>query len=158
MTDAVERTTERTTAGEPIPDLPSAPAIRGRRGGGRAARRAARAAPLPENLRPVRAGLEGGAYAPLDEAGVARIHETALRALEEIGLANAPASGIEALTAAGAVPGEDGRVRIPRAVVEEMLGVAARDLTPARPGSPARPSPRWPARPLRDGRRGGVHL
>ena len=103
--------------------------IGSRRGGGRAARRAARAAPLPESLRPVRAGLEGGAYAPLSEAGIARIHETALRALEEIGLADAPPSGVEALTSVGAALGEDGRVRIPRRVVEKMLAVAARDVT-----------------------------
>ena len=103
--------------------------IGSRRGGGRAARRAARAAPLPESLRPVRAGLEGGAYAPLTEAEVARVHETALRALEEIGLADAPPSGVEALTSVGAALGEDGRVRIARRVVEEMLAVAARDVT-----------------------------
>ena len=128
---ADERTTGRdpgreaaAVAGEAAPA-----AIRGRRGGGRAARRAARAAPLPEALRPVRAGMEGGAYAPLSKADVGRVHETALRALEEIGLADAPPSGVEALTAAGAVQGEDGRVRIPRAVVEKMLAVAARDVT-----------------------------
>ncbi len=111
-------------------DAPAAaPAgIGGRRGGGRAARRAARAAPLPENLRPVRAGLEGGAYAPLGEADIGRIHETALRALEEIGLAGAPPSGVEALTSVGAVLGDDGRVRIPPDVVEKMLAVAARDV------------------------------
>lgn len=103
--------------------------IASRRGGGRAARRAARAAPLPESLRPVRAGLEGGAYAPLSEADVARIHETALRALEEIGLADAPPGGVEALTSVGAALGDDGRIRIPRRVVEEMLAVAARDVT-----------------------------
>ena len=103
--------------------------IGSRRGGGRAARRAARAAPLPENLRPVRAGVEGGAYTPLGESDVGRIHETALRALEEIGLADAPPSGIEALTSVGAELGDDGRVRIPRKVVEKMLAVAARDVT-----------------------------
>ena len=103
--------------------------IGGRRGGGRAARRAARAAPLPESLRPVRAGLEGGAYAPLREADIGRVHEAALRALEEIGLADAPPSGVEALTSVGAVLGDDGRVRIPRGVVEKMLGLAARDIT-----------------------------
>ena len=108
---------------------PTPTRIGSRRGGGRAARRAARAAPLPESLRPVRAGLEGGAYAPLSEADVARIHETALRALEEIGLAGAPPSGVEALTSAGAALGDDGRVRIPPRVVEEMLAAAARDLT-----------------------------
>ena len=103
--------------------------IGGRRGGGRAARRAARAAPLPESLRPVRAGLEGGAYTPLGETDIARIHETALRALEEIGLADAPPSGVEALTSVGATLGDDGRVRIPRGVVEKMLSVAARNVT-----------------------------
>ena len=35
-----------------------------RRSGGRASRVAARAAALPDDLRPVRAGLEGGLYSP----------------------------------------------------------------------------------------------
>jgi trimethylamine---corrinoid protein Co-methyltransferase len=96
---------------------------------GRAARMAERAAPLAEAMRPVRAGLEGGQYRPLTDAGVARIHEAALTALEEIGLANAPPSGIAAMTAAGALLGEDGRLRFPRALVEDMLALAARDLT-----------------------------
>ena len=61
-----------------------------RRSGGRTARRAARAAPLDEAIRPVRAGLSGGQYKPLTEDGVARIHQAALTALEEIGLADAP--------------------------------------------------------------------
>ena len=38
-----------------------------RRGGGRAARKAARAAPLPDNMRPVRPGLEGGTFRPLTD-------------------------------------------------------------------------------------------
>ena len=99
------------------------------RSGGRAARTAARAAPLSAAMRPVRAGLSGGQYAPLTEAGVAAIHEAALRALEEIGLADAPPSGVAAMTAAGAVLGEDGRLRFPRALVEDMLALACRDLT-----------------------------
>ena len=56
-----------------------------RRAGGRAARVAARSAPLAENLRPVRPGLPGGQYKPLTEAGVKRIHQAALEALEKIG-------------------------------------------------------------------------
>ena len=100
--------------------------IGSRRGGGRAARRAARAAPLPEDLRPVRAGLEGGAYAPLGVSDIGRVHETALRALEEIGLADAPPSGVEALTSVGAVLGDDGRIRIPRGVVDKMLARSPR--------------------------------
>lgn len=100
-----------------------------RRSGGREARRALRAAPLAEHLRPIRAGLEGGTYRPLSDVGVARIHNAALEVLETIGFANAPPSGIEAMTRAGAVLGEDGRLRFPRNLVEDMLVIAARDLT-----------------------------
>lgn len=102
---------------------------RGRRSGGRAARQALRAAPLAEELRPVRAGLKGGRYTPLSDAGVQRIHEAALDALEQIGLSQAPPSGVEAMVAAGAIPGDDGRLRYPRALVEDMLAKAARNIT-----------------------------
>ncbi|MCU0816966.1 MAG: trimethylamine methyltransferase family protein, partial [Cypionkella sp.] len=102
---------------------------RARRAGGREARVAQRAAPLEEARRPIRAGLSGGQYSPLTEAGAARIHQAALQALEEIGLSNAPASGVEILTGAGAVQGADGRIRFPRALVEDMLALACRDLT-----------------------------
>lgn len=102
---------------------------RAARAGGREARRALRAAPLAENMRPVRAGLEGGQYRPLTDAGVERIHQAALEALEVIGLSQAPESGVKAMTEAGAILGEDGRIRFPRALVEDMLAVAARDIT-----------------------------
>ena len=102
---------------------------RGRRSGGRSARQALRAAPLAEDVRPVRAGMSGGAYRPLSDADIRRIHETALDACEQIGFADAPPSGIEVLTGAGAVLGDDGRIRIPRALIEDMLAVAARDIT-----------------------------
>ena len=100
-----------------------------RRSGGRAARVALRAAPLAEDLRPVRPGMKGGRYAPLSESGVRRIHEAALDALEEIGLADAPPSGVEAMTAAGARHDDDGRLRFSRALVEDMLAKAARNIT-----------------------------
>ncbi len=100
-----------------------------RRAGGRAGRIAVRSAPLAENLRPVRPGLSGGQYTPLTDAAVRRIHEAALDALEQIGLSQAPDSGIEAMTRAGAVLGDDGRLRFPRGLVEDMLAVAARDIT-----------------------------
>lgn len=99
------------------------------RSGGRAARRAARAAPLADHLRPIRAGLEGGTYAPLTQAEIERIHRAALDALEQIGLADAPPSGIAYLTAAGAILGEDGRIRFPRALVEDTLARANRSIT-----------------------------
>ncbi|HSG56075.1 MAG TPA: trimethylamine methyltransferase family protein, partial [Paracoccaceae bacterium] len=99
------------------------------RSGGRAARVAARGAPLADNIRPVRPGMSGGQYKPLTEAGMQRIHQAALDALETIGLADAPPSGVEIMTRAGAILGTDGRLRFPRALVEDMLALAARDIT-----------------------------
>lgn len=99
------------------------------RSGGRAARRAARASALPDALRPVRPGLSGGTFRPLSDMDMANIHRTALDALEQIGLADAPDSGIAYLTEAGALLGEDGRIRFPRALVEDTLALACRDIT-----------------------------
>ena len=102
---------------------------RAKRSGGRAARQALRAAPLSEDIRPVRAGMDGGLYRPLTDAQVLRIHHAALDAMEQIGFADAPESGIRILTEAGAIPGDDGRIRIPRALTEDMLAKAAKDIT-----------------------------
>jgi len=99
------------------------------RSGGRAARLAAREAPLAEHLRPVRAGLRGGTYRPLSDADMSRIHTAALDALEQIGLADAPDSGVACLTRAGCIQGADGRLRFPRALVEDVLARANRSIT-----------------------------
>ncbi|MBU2993416.1 trimethylamine methyltransferase family protein [Octadecabacter sp. 1_MG-2023] len=107
----------------------SSPSRRPSRSGGRAARHAMRSAPLTEDMRPIRAGMTGGTYKPLSEADVLKIHEAALTALETIGLADAPASGVEILTGAGAILGDDGRIRFPRALVEDMLAKSCKDLT-----------------------------
>ena len=81
-----------------------------RRSGGRSARREARSNKLPDELRPIRAGMEGGKYKPLSDIDVQKIHQAALTALETIGLADAPPSGVEILTGAGAILGADGPV------------------------------------------------
>ncbi len=99
-----------------------------RRSGGRAARRARRAAPLADDLRPIRPGMECDALKVLRDADIARIHAAALEVLEEIGLADAPESGVAHLTAAGAVQGEDGRIRFPRALVEDTIAKANREV------------------------------
>ncbi|MBQ4823132.1 trimethylamine methyltransferase family protein [Leisingera sp. HS039] len=99
------------------------------RSGGRNARRAARAAALPEHLRPVRPGMESTALKLLSQADMEKIHEAALTALEEIGLADAPQSGIDYLTSAGCVLGDDGRIRFPRALVEDTIAKANRSVT-----------------------------
>ena len=100
-----------------------------RRAGGRAARKAARAAPLSEAMRPVRPGMQGGTYKPLTQLDMERINEAALCALEEIGLADAPQSGIDIMVGAGAILGDDGRLRYPRALIEDMLVKANREIT-----------------------------
>jgi trimethylamine--corrinoid protein Co-methyltransferase len=55
-----------------------------------------------------------------------QIHRTALRLLAEVGLADAPPSGVEILTDAGCTTSEHGRLLFPRALVEDMLAKAAR--------------------------------
>ena len=101
----------------------------GGRSGGRAARQALRNAPLKEDVRPIRAGMNGGAYKPLSDIDVQKIHTAALDALEKIGLADAPPSGVEILTGVGAILGDDGRIRFPRSLVEDMLAKARREVT-----------------------------
>ncbi len=100
-----------------------------KRGGGRAARKAARAAALPDHMRPVRPGLSGGTLKPLSDAGIKRIHEAALEILETVGLSEAPQSGIDAQTAIGVRLGDDGRLRYPQALVEDVLAQAPRQIT-----------------------------
>lgn len=100
-----------------------------RRAGGRQARVAMRAAPLAQDIRPVRSGLSGGRYKPFTDAEVQRVHQSVLQILDEIGLSLAPESGIAAMTAYGAVYNEeDGRVRFPKAVIDKALGDANRTL------------------------------
>ncbi|MEM6500127.1 MAG: trimethylamine methyltransferase family protein, partial [Pseudomonadota bacterium] len=43
--------------------------------------------------------------------------------------ADAPPSGIEVLVEAGAILGDDGRIRFPQSLVEDMLAIAARNVT-----------------------------
>ncbi|MGH1414536.1 MAG: trimethylamine methyltransferase family protein [Pelagimonas sp.] len=99
------------------------------RSGGRAARVAARASALSEDMRPIRPGMSGGQYRPLSDKDMQRIHNTALNALEQIGLADAPHTGIDIMVKAGAILGEDGRLRFPRALVEDTLAKACKSLT-----------------------------
>ncbi|MFP6740234.1 MAG: trimethylamine methyltransferase family protein [Alphaproteobacteria bacterium] len=97
-----------------------------KRAGGRAARKALRAAKPPISEAPVRPGMEGGQYLPLTESEILRIHHAALNVLEQIGLINAIPSCIEIFTSAGASISEEGRLVIPRAMVEDALATAAR--------------------------------
>ena len=97
--------------------------------GGRAARQALRAAPIPEDEKPVRPGLQSGRYQPLTQDEVERIHEAAIQTLETIGFANALPSIIERVTAAGGTYTEDERLLIPRSLVEDALSKCAKNIT-----------------------------
>ena len=100
----------------------------GRRQGGRQSRRALREAPLAQDLKAVRPGLEGGRYRPLTDADEQRIHAAVLDVLEHIGLANAIPSCVELVTAAGGRLDEHARLCFPRALVEDTLAKVARDV------------------------------
>ncbi|MGA1696891.1 MAG: trimethylamine methyltransferase family protein, partial [Arenicellales bacterium] len=97
--------------------------------GGRAARQALRAAPIPEDQKPVRPGLSSGRYQPLSQEQVLRIHEAAIETLETIGFANSLPSCVELVTAAGGSLTSDGRLLMPRVLVEESLEKAAKNIT-----------------------------
>jgi len=89
---------------------------------------ARRAAPIPEHLRPVRPGMEGGRYRPLGDGDVQRVHGAALDVLEHIGLAQPIESCVEVVVAAGGRLSPEGRLLFPRALVEDTLARAARGI------------------------------
>jgi trimethylamine--corrinoid protein Co-methyltransferase len=72
--------------------------------------------------------MPGGLYRPLSDADIQQIHQTALRLLEEVGLADAPESGVEILMRAGCTMSDRGRLLFPRALVEDTLAKAGRNF------------------------------
>lgn len=100
-----------------------------KRAGGRQARKAQRAAPLAPEMKPVRPGERGGRYHPFSDKDLAAIVENVFRILSEVGFKDATPHCIEKCQAVGATLGEDGRLRMPRAIVEHALTVAKRNLT-----------------------------
>ena len=99
-----------------------------RRAGGREARKALRAAPLTEENKPVRPGMEGGCYQPLTAEAMDKVHQTVLDLLENVGFSRSIPSCIEYVTGVGG-KFEDGRLKFPRSLVEDQIANAARDIT-----------------------------
>ena len=95
--------------------------------GGRAARKALRAAPLAEEDKAVRPGMRGGRFEPLTELQVARINAAVLDVLENIGLSQAIPSCIELITKAGGKYTDEGRLTFPRSLVEDTIDSACRN-------------------------------
>lgn len=99
-----------------------------RRRGGREARRALRSRPIPMADAAVRPGMVGGQYKPLTDNDMQRIHKTALKLLETVGLAQAIPSCVEAMTARGCWLNAQGRLCIPASLVEDTLASCARNF------------------------------
>jgi trimethylamine--corrinoid protein Co-methyltransferase len=99
-----------------------------RRSGGRRARLAERSAPLAESVKPVHPGESGGQYKPLSEQGITAITENIFSLLEEVGFGDATPHCIETCTAMGAIMGNDGRLRMPREIVETAVQQAEKNL------------------------------
>ncbi len=99
-----------------------------KRTGGRQARLAERKAPLSHDTKPVLPGEQGGSYLPLNQQQLAAIHENILCILETIGFAQATPHCEQVCVAAGAEMGTDGRLRMPRALVEKTIQIARRNL------------------------------
>jgi trimethylamine--corrinoid protein Co-methyltransferase len=89
---------------------------------------AQRAAPLALEHKPVRPGETGGHFEPLKKTDLAAIRENIFRILEEVGFGDATPHCIEACTGAGSVMGDDGRLRLPREVVERAIELAKNQL------------------------------
>jgi trimethylamine--corrinoid protein Co-methyltransferase len=60
---------------------------------------------------------------------VQAVDATVYQILEEIGLSQAPDSGVRYMTDAGAILGDDGRLRFPRGLIEGTLAKCARNIT-----------------------------
>ncbi|MDX1540690.1 MAG: trimethylamine methyltransferase family protein [Geminicoccaceae bacterium] len=98
-----------------------------RRGGGRQARVAARMASHME-VNPCPPGQRGGAFRPLDEAGIRAIYATALRILDEIGIGEVPPVVVDRALAHGARQDRHGRLCFPPALVEDIIAGAAKSV------------------------------
>jgi trimethylamine--corrinoid protein Co-methyltransferase len=96
-------------------------------------RRAGRRPRLIEPTEPVvpavQAGMTGGRYLPLSESEQVGIHELVLRLLADLGLSQVTPSLQTRAIDAGCTLDEDGRLRFPRALVEDVIAQTRRRFT-----------------------------
>ena len=112
----------------PISEGHASRPARAGRPGGRKARHDMRSAPLADDVRPIKAGMEGGTFSPLSDGDLDKINEAVLNVLENIGLSQATPSCVEACEKLGAKMDEDGRLRFPRKTVLDTIKNANRDF------------------------------
>ncbi|MEM7070401.1 MAG: trimethylamine methyltransferase family protein [Pseudomonadota bacterium] len=98
------------------------------RRGGRKARVALRTSPLEQDLRPIKPGLSSGHYKALSVEQQNKIHHSVLEVLETVGFVDALPSTIEYMTKAGAFMSPEGRLCIPKSLIEDTIADANRDF------------------------------
>ena len=96
-----------------------------KRAGGRDARRALRAAGVRGQA--VQPGMPGGAYKPLSDHDIQRINDTALDILANIGIGEPIPEILHYALPGGCTLGDDGRLRFPRSLVEDLVDVSAKE-------------------------------
>ncbi len=78
----------------------------------------------------IRKGLAGGSYQPLDSDDIAKINDTVLRIIEEIGCQVNSEQALKALERAGAnIDKENRRVRLPQEKVRGLIAMAPSEIT-----------------------------
>ena len=95
------------------------------RSGGRRARHALREQGAGASA--VRPGMSGGAYRPLSEPDMGRIYNTALDILADIGIGDPIPEILHYALPGGCELDDGGRLRFPRALVEDLIDVSARN-------------------------------
>ncbi len=73
----------------------------------------------------IRKGLAGGSFQPLNEESIAKIHQTVMAVIEEVGFEVNSEAALRLFEQAGAwVDREERRVRLPQAKAQELIGMA----------------------------------
>jgi len=77
----------------------------------------------------IRKGLAGGSFKPLTEESISRVHQTAMRIIEEVGFEVNSEMALEAFEEAGGwVDREKHRVRLPQERVMELIRMAPSEI------------------------------
>lgn len=85
-------------------------------------------AAAPPAVNPAPPGQRGGFYRPLSEADLKGIYATALRLLEELGMGDVPERLWTVLIKAGAQDLGQGRISLPRELVERAIALAPKEF------------------------------
>ena len=95
---------------------------------GRAIRKSAREAALQDLQKVIQTGVAVNLYQPLTESEIERIHQSALTVLERVGMGDGIPIFHEVAAEKGCEITEDGRIKFPRALVEDVLAGACRSF------------------------------